>query len=188
MAKLDWDDKLPADLVDKWLAWYNQVALIDQIKIPRWSGFNPSAQIELHGFADASMKAYAAVVHLRVCLENVSHVRIIQAKTKVSPIKTISIPKLELCGAALLSVLMSKVRKALKLPNCSIHLWTDSTDVLYWLNDHPSRWVTYIVKRCSSIKSSVPEATWHHVRTNDNPADLASRGVEVQDLLHSFLW
>ena len=68
------------------------------------------------------------------------------------------------------------------------HLWTDSNDVLYWLRDIPSEWPTIIANRYSEIHTLLPDAFWHHVRSADNPADIASRGSLASDLHNNQLW
>jgi hypothetical protein len=76
-----------------------------RVRVPRWTGQSKeSLSLEVHGFADASSRAYAAVVYLRVILSiSNSQVSLICAKTKIDPVKTISIPPLELNAVVLLS-------------------------------------------------------------------------------------
>ena len=113
----------------------------------------------------------------------------LQAKSKISPVKPIlTIPKLELNGALLLSKLTVKVLKALKLKDVDVFLFTDSTDVLFWLSDHPAKWPMYIGNRCSQIHTLLPNANWKHNCTDENPADCASREVSVRQLLDLDLW
>ena len=91
--------------------------------------------MELHGFYDASKDAYTAVVYLRITYES-GHpsLSLIAVKTKVSPLKQQSIPRLELCGAHLFSKVLTSVRIALSLELSSVFAWSDSTIVLYWLD------------------------------------------------------
>ena len=69
-----------------------------------------------------------------------------------------------------------------------MHLWTDSTDILHWLQSHPSCWRAFIANRRVTIHDNVPRASWHHIRTCDNPADVFSRGSTPKDLLKKYLW
>ncbi|XP_043861736.1 uncharacterized protein LOC122756412 [Drosophila santomea] len=66
--------------------------------------------------------------------------------------------------------------------------WTDSEIVLHWLSAPPRRWNTYVCNRTSEILSDFPRSCWNHVRTEDNPADCASRGLHPSKLLEHRLW
>ncbi len=85
----------------------------------------------LHGFCDASEDAYAGVVYILFtdAHDNI-HVSLVISKTKVAPIKRLTIPRLELCGAHLLAKLLHHVRKVLSIPLHNVFGWTDSSIVL----------------------------------------------------------
>lgn len=105
---------------------------IGRISIPRWIIFTPASQVEIHGFCDASESA--AAIYIRV--ENaptVVNTFLLTAKTRVAPIKNISLPRLELCGAVLLANLSATIIPNLHLSDFTTHYWTDSTIVLAWL-------------------------------------------------------
>jgi hypothetical protein len=109
--------------------------------VPRWTGQSKkSLSLKVHGFSDASSRAYAAVVYLTV-IHSKSNFQdsLICAKTKVAPIKTISIPRLELNAVVLLSRLLIWMKQAPCLSNVPIYGWTDSTIILAWLKQHPSK-------------------------------------------------
>ena len=96
------------------------------------------ASKNLHGFSDASEDAYAAVVYLRIVgSDGKVHISLVTSKTKVAPIKRLSIPRLELCGALLLSRLLAHTKMVLNVPTSDITAWTDSTVVLSWLVGNP---------------------------------------------------
>ncbi|CAB0041910.1 unnamed protein product [Trichogramma brassicae] len=186
---IDWDVELPEDLRSFWTMWYSSLEGLAKVRIDRWTGYVPdAARIELHGFADASLRAYAAVIYLRIVTATSIKVVLLQAKSKVAPTNTLSVPRLELCGALLLARLMQSVMSELHIEPDKINLWTDSTDVIYWLQAHPSRWQTFVANRCSTIHTLLPDVGWHHVRSADNPADILSRGTTVEELLTSDLW
>ena len=162
---------------------------IAENRIPCWSGFTPHCElIEVHGFADASKFAYGAVIYLRLIQNQNVLVTLQVAKTRVAPLKTLSISRLELCAALLLARLSGTFIESFPSKIESIYLWTESADVLFWLKDHPSRWGVFVANRCSEIHTLLPDAYWHHVRSADNPADFISRGIEPSKLASHNLW
>lgn len=84
-----------------------------------------------HSFSDASERAYAGVVYLRMLDSDGNvHISLVMSKTKVAPIKRITIPRLELCGAHLLAQVLHHAREVFHLPLDSVYAWTGSTIVL----------------------------------------------------------
>ncbi|KMQ88222.1 gag-pol protein [Lasius niger] len=146
-------------------------------------------EIELHGFADASSRAYAAAVYLR-CTDATGNVtvRLLVAKTKVAPVKRVSFPRLELCGALLLARLMRNTATGLGLKSASIFAWTDAAVVLAWIRSHPARWKTFVAHRVAEVQTLVPPERWRYVPTTDNPADAATRGLSPTKLANLDLW
>lgn len=189
-ASIDWDDALPQEIASQWATLQKSICCLKSLKIPRWVNWNSRCKVEVHGFCDASTAAYAAVVFLRVTSEDgYVSVHNLTAKTKVAPLKVISLPRLELCGAALLTKLIEDVQSAMTFSeNVCVTCWTDSTIVLAWLCANPSRFSVYVANRISEVQRSLPDAHWRHVRSEDNPADCASRGLTPQKLSTHQLW
>ena len=143
---------------------------ISEIKILRWSGYTPQCElIEIHGFADASKFAYGAVVYLRLIQIQEVLVTLQMAKTRVTPLKALSIPRVELCAALLLARLVLAFIESFPIKLESVHLWPNSADVFFWLKDQTSRWGVFVANRCLEIHTLLPNAYWHHVRSSDNP-------------------
>ena len=190
LLKLGWDDSLPPSLAHQWSQFMVQLKDISIISIPRWLGTSTDQRaVELHGFSDASQLAMASVIYVRVLSESYeARITIVGAKTKVAPLKRMTIPRLELTAAAMLTRQMAHIRKVLDLSNASVHLWTDSSVTLAWIRSHSSRWKDYVRNRVSAIQEILPDATWHHVSGKENPADCASRGLSPQQLKEESLW
>ncbi|XP_062123020.1 uncharacterized protein LOC133836507 [Drosophila sulfurigaster albostrigata] len=89
-------------------------------------------------------------------------------------------------GAALYAQFSAALLPHFPTPDAETSLWTDSTIVLAWLDKQPCKWNTFVANRVAKIHSV--NGTWQHVRSEHNPADLASRGVSPQELLASRLW
>ncbi|XP_065368817.1 uncharacterized protein LOC135961248 [Calliphora vicina] len=143
---------------------------------------------EIAKLFDPAEKAYAATLYLRA--ENLGYVssHLLVAKTKVAPVKFVSLPRKELCGAELMATMIESIQSQLDLKNLKLFLWTDSTIVLAWLQKPPNRWKTFVENRVSSIIEKVGSQSWSHVDSKNNPADLATRGITVSQLASNDLW
>ncbi|CAK1603805.1 unnamed protein product [Parnassius mnemosyne] len=190
IAGVGWDDVVPVNIKDEWMTYRNDLLRLTKCSVPRWMGMKKSdKKIDLHGFCDASKQAYAAVVYVRIVdSKDKIHVYLVTAKTRVAPIKTISVPRLELCGAVLLAKLIIEIAEVLKIDKTNLFAWTDSEIVLAWINNHPSRWKTFIANRVSEILSIIEPQQWGHVQSKQNPAYCASRGISPSELLQTRLW
>ena len=186
-----WDDTVPNDIQKKWIEWTATLPIITNFSIPRRMTQNDSPVIfrALHGFSDASSMAYGAAVYLRIMHENMTtSVSLITAKARVLPVKAITIPRAELTAAHLLAKLLEHVAKLLHISQAQIFAWTDSIIVLCWLQKPSSSLKTFVANRVSSIQEILPSSKWRHVPTNQNPADLLSRGMDANQLVRNSLW
>ncbi|XP_059054950.1 uncharacterized protein LOC131848996 [Achroia grisella] len=191
IQRYSWDEEISQSLIDEWKIIKYDFKNVSDIHIDRWlHTYNKEKEaIEIHGFCDASMQAYAAVVYCRVVNSNGTvTTTLIAAQTRVAPLKTISLPRLELCGAVLLSRLLKQVTHAMKLSMSQVFTWTDSTIVISWLRGEPCKWKPFVANRVVEIIDNTNNRQWYYVKSRDNPADIASRGMFLKDLKQSKLW
>ena len=188
--KLGWDDPVPDRFRQKHERWRVELPLLSSVKLPRcYFSTEQAATVELHGLSDASELAYSAVIYLRSTYSNSpTTCRLVIAKTKVAPVKTLTIPRLELCGATLLAQLLNSTRETLDIHLTSVFAWSDSSIVLAWLSGAPKRYKTYVGNRIAAVTTLIPSSAWRHVPTQDNLADCASRGLSPKDLRDHNLW
>ena len=99
------------------------------------------SMVELHGFGDASPKAYGAAVYIRV-IESVGQVssKLVMSKSRVAPIKEVSLPRLELLAAVVNTRLLKFVVDTLQIKMHRVVCWTDSMVTLHWKRRQSSCW------------------------------------------------
>lgn len=191
LSGVGWDDTPSKEICQIWTDFKTQLPLLSELNIPRLMMYPGSERCELHGFCDSSERGYAAVIFLRFLFENeLPRIFFVCAKSKVSPTRTVSLPRLELCGAVLLAKLISHISKSsftsIKIDH--IFAWTDSEIVLGWIKSSPHRWKTFVSNRVAYIQERVSPDCWYHVPSASNPADLASRGVLPALFLNLTTW
>ncbi|GFX67697.1 integrase catalytic domain-containing protein [Trichonephila clavipes] len=145
--------------------------------------------IELHAFSDASEKAYGSSIYLK-SISALGEVKVclVTSKSRVSPLKQISIPRLELCGAVLAAKLMKKVKEALNLQITAVHFWSDSTIVISWIHRESRELKTFVANRVSKIHQLSSCDQWHHIASEQNPSDVLSRGLLPEELRDDSVW
>ena len=145
------------------------LARVPKLKIPRYLHTSPeSLNVIIHGFSDASPKAYGACIYL--VNENKSSVcsLLVCSKSRIAPIKPVSLPRLELCAAVLLSDLMKNIINSLRTNISEGHLWTDACITLSWLDSSPEKWNPFVSNRTQKIheNTGIYNENWHYVPQN----------------------
>ena len=133
----DWDEQVPPDLLDLHRRWRSELPSLAEKQLPRcYSLSNHKIKHqELHGFSDASKAAFGAVVYCRTTYhDHPPTVSLVTSKTKVAKLDPPTVPRLELCGAKLLTTILTHTANILKIPAKDWHCWTDSAIVLAWLD------------------------------------------------------
>ena len=192
-AKIDWDEPLPADLMDGWSSLCASLQYAQPLSLPRCylhSVPDEPVSYSLCGFCDASQKAYAGVVYLLVETSSGYTARFVAAKTRVAPLQPQTIPRLELLSALLLSRLLSAVTQSLESemqlspPRC----FTDSTVSLGWIKGVKKTWKVFVQNRVTEIRRLTTPDCWSHCPGKENPADIPSRGLTPLELSVCTLW
>eukprot|EP00794_Sanderia_malayensis_P012361 gene12361-biopygen9857 len=192
LEKLNWDDPLPKDKCLRWEAWLRDLLDTKSILVNRCI-INTNAEdiisCELHGFADASQKAYCGMVFLVYKTSSGIHTSLVSAKTRVAPLKKLTIPRLELMSARVVATLMNTVLDAIgtEVRIDQVKYWLDSKTALYWIYNN-GEWKQFVQHRVNEILRLSKKEDWGHVAGIENPADLGSRGVTASYLKSSKLW
>ncbi|GBM82013.1 hypothetical protein AVEN_51858-1, partial [Araneus ventricosus] len=181
---ISWDSKLPEDVINKFKKWKDELHELKFLKIPRRLSnldLNESS-LTLHTFCDASKLAYATCIFLRAEKEGKVTCQLIQARSRIAPLKGISIPRMELLACNIGARLANSVKKDLNLVDIESFFWSDSMDALHWIKKE-GPWMTFVSNRVNEIRRLSEAYEWKFVPGTQNPADLPSRGCSVKTLL-----
>ena len=146
-------------------------------------------QVQFHFFADASQDAYGVVAYLRVCdCRGKVNCSFLIGKARLAPIKTVSIPRLELTAATLAVKLSHVILIEFGEPNWETYYWTDSTAVLFMISNSSKRFPTFVANRLAKIDELSKPNQWRYVTSALNPADDATRGLTASNLSCDSRW
>ncbi|XP_076658358.1 uncharacterized protein LOC143362242 [Halictus rubicundus] len=188
-ANLNWDETIPQSLQNKWTSLKEELPSLSAFNVKRQITLPDAIDYQLHGFCDASEQAYGACIYLRSINKGSNcSVKLICAKSRVAPVKTISVPRLELCAAQLLAKLVTIIPEALQMKFNKIYLWSDSTITLHWIKSSPHTLKTFVANRVAEIQAKSNINDWYHVATDDNPADYISRGQDPAEFVSNSHW
>lgn len=176
-----WDDELPNELQAEWLEWLGHVQRLQHLSIARcYPRYASATYREMHIFVDASSTACVAAVYWRVVTECTTvHLSLVMAKGKVAPLKTTSIPRLELQAAVLGCRLARTVEREHDLQPARRVFWTDSRTVLAWLRTGPRAYKPFVAHRLAEVEEETKIGEWRWVPTALNVADDATRGTPI---------
>ena len=165
--KVSWDEPLQDELRTQWIEFRTSLSRLENLQIPRWIAFRKDClSLELHGFCDASMKAYGACIYVRCThFDGTITSNLLVAKSRVAPLaelgkkrKQLTIPRLELSSAVLLAHLYEKTSASIPVPAQS-YFHTDSMIVRYWLSSNPSRYQMFVANRISEVQHLTKNGT-----------------------------
>ena len=191
VADLGWDDVIPEKVKESWIPWLESLVDLKTLKIQRpLKIFKKVVKNRiLLGFGDASQTAYGICIYLRVEYDDgTASCHLAFASARVSPLNKYTIPRLELMAASHLVKNMAFVNKALELPKESLLYFSDSHTALAWISATTRTLKDSISYTVANIQREVPSTAWNYIKTDQNPADIASRGMSAKDLANSTLW
>ena len=191
--KHDWDEPVPDEVKGLWEEWNSDLTQIADISIPRTYTFSEhslaNSKCEMHHFSDASLDGYGVCSYLRVIdQDGTVSTSLVMSKSRVTPKKAITIPRLELSAAVTAVRASVFLRNELCLPSLTEHFWTDSLAVLGYIQNDSKRFHVFVANRVQQIRQFSSVQQWRHVSSADNPADLVSRGARAGSLKTSTLW
>lgn len=194
-----WDDPLLDELQPRWESWKSDLINLQKVNIARSyvpANFGRVVKTELHHFSDASTSGYGQCSYLRFRNENGNfHCSLVIGKSRVAPTKVTTIPRLELTAAVVSVKVSDMLKEELGYSDVEEVFWTDSKVVLGYINNEARRFHTFVSNRVQRIHLSTNPQRWRYISTDQIPADHASRGLTVSELLSSnwfigpkFLW
>ncbi|XP_055632521.1 uncharacterized protein LOC129772999 [Toxorhynchites rutilus septentrionalis] len=175
---IGWDEPINCDLYQKWRQWVNLFPKLDKLSIPRcfFSLFPDTFEyLQIHTFVDASDTAYSCAIYFRLVHKNNVQLALVGAKSKVAPLKTLSIPRLELKAAVLGVRLQASILEYHTFPVSRRFLWSDSTTVLAWIRSDHRRFHKFVSVRIGEILTLSDRQEWRWVQSKHNVADVATK-------------
>ncbi|XP_055943575.1 uncharacterized protein LOC129974831 [Argiope bruennichi] len=189
---IDWDSELPDDLRNKWERWCCEVGCLSDVRIDRccFSNWDRDAgRMEMHIFCDASQVAYGAVAYFRwETSSGEVGAYFVMAKSRLAPLKKLSLPRLELMGALVGARLCKHLSVVFKNWVKRVVMWTDSEICLHWIKSSASEWIQFVANRVVEIQNCVVPDRWFHCPGVENPADRLTRGVSAGSLKNDDMW
>ncbi|XP_054713457.1 uncharacterized protein LOC129222921 [Uloborus diversus] len=179
---ISWDADVDENMKEKFLHWFEDLCLLKEVSIPRWVQCHEKNKksCSIHTFCDASGRAYAATVFLRIQSDTEVEVHLLASKSRVAPAKQITIPHLELIAATVGARLCTSVLESLQWQNVELTFWTYSTVVLSWIQKGEI-WTVFVANRVREIRKLTKPNSWKFVKGVKNPADLPSRAAQLNN-------
>ncbi|XP_055941924.1 uncharacterized protein LOC129971970 [Argiope bruennichi] len=183
-AKLSWDAELSDELAKKFLKLKRDLICVDNLTIPRRLVINLKERnnLSFHVFCDASQLAYATCIYLRSENEEGVSCQLVQSRSRVAPLKPVTVSRLELLACTIGIRLMTTIKRDLHMEDVTTFYWTDSMNALHWSRNEED-WGIFVMNRVREIRNYSSKGEWNHIPGTFNPADLPSRGCSAVTLL-----
>ncbi|XP_055600813.1 uncharacterized protein LOC129749764 [Uranotaenia lowii] len=191
-SSVGWDDPIGDNEFQKWKRWLEILPTMTEVKIPRcYRAFVPittQTDVQLHTFVDASENGMAAVAYLRFENNGVVECALVSSKTRVSPLKFLSIPRSELQASVIGARLSNAIMGSSSIKVNKRYFWTDSKTVLCWLSSDHRKYSQYVSHRVSDILESTELSEWCWIPSKLNVADDGTKWKVYPDFNNSSRW
>ena len=183
---MEWDEELQPTEQARWLSLFREMEQLNDVEFQRCiTPIDTVGKPMLCIFSDAPEAAFGACVYVRWQLSNGDYqVQFVTAKSRVAPLKKLSVPRLELQAAVMATRLYTAVKEEMKLQVGRTVFMTDSTIVLAWIRSQARGFKQFVSVRIGEILTKSDPGQWKHVPGDMNPADDISRGVSVKELMY----
>ena len=179
-TNVSWNEPLGEEFVNNWAEICREFQAINQFAVPRMVA-TQGVNYKLHVFCDSSLQAYGCAAYL---VGN-GQANLVMAKAKVAPLKTKTLPQLELTSIWLGTRLAKYIHEVLgEIEISRTVIWADNEAAIQWVRNDNSK-ITYVKNRVAEIREIAGNYAIFHVATSENPADLVTRGIEVKELIDS---
>jgi len=187
-----WDEPIDGEVLAKWEKWRSQLPLLEQLSIP--GNFKPPhleriVTAQLHNMSDPSQTEYGQCSYLRLADENGTiHSSLLLGKARVAPLRSVTIPRLELTAATVSVRVASVLKEELDYEELQDLYWTDSKVVLGFISNESRRFHGYVANRVQFFRDQTSPEQWRYVESGSNPADEGSRGVNAKEFMRKSQW
>eukprot|EP00794_Sanderia_malayensis_P005087 gene5087-biopygen4147 len=190
--QMSWDEEIIGTDLDTWNRWLVELPRLEVLEIDRClkpSSFGDVISREIHTFSDAPENSYGVASYLRsIDVSGKIHCAFLLGKSRLAPLKRMTIPRLELAAAALAAKVYTMLKSELEMNIDKAFFWIDSTTTLRYIFNETRRFHTFVANRVGLIRDCSSPDQWKYVPTDENPADDVSRGLTMDELLDNKRW
>lgn len=186
---IHWDEQIKPEQFKMWRTFCEVLLELPKISIPGcYTTLVENKKYELHVFMDASENIFAAVAYWRIISNDKIEVALIGAKARASPMKPISIPRLELQAAVVGSRFARTIIESHKVTVERRIFWSDSSSVLYWINFSERKYTSFVGIRVGEILENTNVNEWRWVPSKSNVADDATKWTSPPKITSDHRW
>ena len=191
-SKTDWDVEISENLKSDWRKIEGDLVRLQNLEFPR-KAFNDD--LSLIVFCDASKSAYGFCCYARYKVNSKFETNLLFAKCKSAPLKTKTLPTLELLSVFLAFKCLPTIIETMKNLIKDIYINVDAQVVLSWLMSEKIKAKNVFAANrlkdiCSYTKDIKDEyglkCHYKYVPTEKNPADMLTRGISYKEFSSKF--